>query len=358
MSKHVVKLFISVILTLSLVLSGCGSANDSSSGNAGSATQTSTPSVRTVKDSDGKTVEIPSKVERVAPTIGAMAQMTALLGGAGKTVAGITVSDNFTKVFPDYLKANPKQLEPGNVEDVIGAKAQVVFGPVTDAAMIAQYEAAGIKVVKLANFSSVDDIMDSISTIADILGGDAPAKAKEFNAYFQKNLDDVKAATSDIPEDQRVKMMYLSVNGGNLGTINKTDICSTYIAAAGGINVADGLESDSSISAENVVELSPQIIFTMTPENKKAILGDATLQNVPAVKNNKVYVVPKGLYYWNVRSAEGALMPLWLGKIMYPDRFAKLDLADAVRYYFKNFYNYTVSDSEIETILQTAEQPK
>ena len=127
---------------------------------------------RTIKDSEGKEVEVPAQVDKAAPTIGAFAHITSMLGAQDKVVASVTkLSDIYHKVFP---KANPNNTDVKNVEEVIASGAQVVYGPNVSDEQQAQYDAAGITTVKINAFSNAEELKSTISLIAEILGGDAP----------------------------------------------------------------------------------------------------------------------------------------------------------------------------------------
>ena len=90
----------------------------------------------------------------------------------------------------------------------------------------------------------------------------------------------------------------------------------------------------------------------MTNEAKNQMLNDPALATVPAIQNNKVFVSPTGTYPWEVRSAEGALMPFFLGKIMYPDLFADINLEEKTKEFYKTFYNYELTYTEVQDILK------
>lgn len=146
--------------------------------------------------------------------------------------------------------------------------------------------------------------------------------------------------------------MVLNFNSGNFTTITTKDIGAEYIKIAGGINLSSqDNETDFKISKiineEQIIILNPDIIITNSREGKEKILKNPPFSNVKAVKNGAVYVVPSGVYLWSVRSAEGALQPLWLAKIFYPEIFTELILEDEV----KKFYRYKLSDKETKEIL-------
>ncbi|MGD9157638.1 MAG: ABC transporter substrate-binding protein, partial [Desulfobacteraceae bacterium] len=245
------------------------------------------PATRTILDKENKPILIPFNVKRVAPQIGAMAHMTALLGCADRIVcaADANLNDYFKKIFPGYAKANPGGLSTNNVEDVIASGAQVVYGPVRDDAVIAQYKAAGISVVPLNTFSTIEEMKDNIRKIAEILGGEAPSKAEDFCDYYDTQIKYVTEKTSNLSENDYVKILSLSFRGGALSTINATDICSVYINAAGGENVASSLEMVRGISAEDIINWNPEIIITFDANARDQILKEPVLQVVSAVKN-------------------------------------------------------------------------
>lgn len=85
------------------------------------------------------------------------------------------------------------------------------------------------------------------------------------------------------------------------------------------------------------------------------ILSDPELASVPAVKARKVYAEPEGTYPWSVRSAEGALMPVFLGTILHPDRFSDLSLATVTKKFYQDRYDYKLSDDQVKAILAGGE---
>ena len=95
----------------------------------------------------------------------------------------------------------------------------------------------------------------------------------------------------------------------------------------------------------------PDVIITNSPEGKAQIMKNTSFQGIKAVKNGKVFVVPSGVYLWSVRSAEGALQPLWLGKMIYPELFAELDLEQKTKEFYEKFYGYELNGDEVKNIL-------
>lgn len=318
---------------------------------------------RVIYDSNHQKVLIPKDVKRVAPMIGAFAQITAMLGEQEKIVAAAPrLSKMFWKVFPHVQQqGNVSGLSSFSIEALIDSKAQVVFGPTSfffGKQQVKQLNKAGIAVVTINQFSTVKELQDSISMIGELLGGEAIKKAKKFNEYYASNIDKVLTKTKNIQNKKRV--LPLSFYSGNFVTVNETDIGARYIGIAGGALASKSYDTDSKgikkiVNPEQVVIWNPDIIVTNTLLSKKEILKNPSFKTLKAVKDGQVYVVPSGVYLWSVRSAEGSLQPLWLAKVLYPKLCKNIDLKKEVKYFYKTFYNYQLNENEIEEILHVKE---
>lgn len=307
----------------------------------------------------GKEVQIPDNVERVTPMIGAFTQMSAMLSDESKIISGAPkLPKMMGKIFPKIrMTNNISGTLTSSVETIIASNTQVVFGPVGmifDENQKAQLEAAGIAVVNINKFSNASEIKGAVNKIAEILDGDAVKKAEEFNEYFDENIKYVSEKVQNIKNKKRV--LALNFNSGNFSTISSKDIGAEYIKIAGGINLSSqdneaDFKISNTINEEQVIIFNPDIIITNSCEGKEKILNNPAFAKLKAVKDGAVFVVPSGVYLWSVRSAEGALQPLWLAKIFYPEIFTELNLEDEVKKFYLKFYRYELSDEELKEIL-------
>jgi len=342
-----------IFLSLVLILTSCSSPSKKETTTTDvEKKQETTVKTRKITNVDGTEYEIPEEITGVAPTIGAFAHITAMLGGSEKLVATIpNLSDLFKAVWP---KTNPDGYDTSNIEDIIASGAQITYGPNYTEEQMQQLEAANIVTLKVNAFSNVEEMKNIVTLVGDILGDDAPEKAKEFNEYYDNNISYVKEKTKDLKEEEKIKVLNLRTSGGNYTTVNGKDISAEYAKAAGGIFVSDsyeGVSGEMTVNTEQILEWNPDVIFTMGAESGETIKNDPALANVEAVKNGKVFVEPSGTYPWSVRSAEGALMPLFLGKIMYPEIFEELSIEDETKKFYDEIYGYKLSEEEVEKIM-------
>lgn len=355
MTNRLLRGLAAAVLPLAL-LAGCSAQATPSSSPTPTVTTTASATTRTITDQTGKVIEVPADVERVAATIGAFAHITAVVGGADKLVAAIPSLNTglFHEVWP---QSNPDQRDPSNVEEVIAGNAQIIYGPSFTDEVTSQLNAAGVVVVTINQFGTPEQMMSVISLVGDIVGDDSPAKAKAFNDYYAGTIADVEKRVADVPEAERVKTLNLRVGGNGYTTVNGKDISSAYVTSAGGTVVSAEFDTaaNTTVGAEQIIAWAPEVIFTMGRAAREQIVNDPALASVPAVKNGKVYTEPEGTYPWSVRSAEGALMPVFLGTILHPDKFADVSLGDVTKSFYADFYGYDLSADQLAAILAGGE---
>jgi iron complex transport system substrate-binding protein len=315
---------------------------------AGYAEKQTPPAMRTVTDMTGKTVVIPAKVNRVG-TGGAINQMVLMLGGAKKIVATSTIvqaNPMFVKIYPKIKKVSaPFVITEVNLEELLKTGPEVVFGG--NAAM----KSLGIPVIEVS-LRDPKEIKQAVSLVGKVLGPKEAKNAIEFCSYYDANMKRVTDKTKALPADKRIRVYY---NGGKKPTTTdgKNSISTAWIEMAGGVNVAaeaglDGLGKD--VSMEDLLKWNPEVIIVTDSTVKDGMLKNEPWKKISAVKNNRVFVNPKGVYLWSVRSAEEALQVLWAAKIVQPALFADIKMNIEVSNFYKTFYNYDLTKDELKEI--------
>lgn len=359
--KSFLGLFLAIIFALSFT--ACGSistANQANNASNQSSSKEDTKSTtRTITDMDGKTVTIPKDIKKVGATIGAVNQIILMLGSPEKVVATIpSMKKNpwYSKIYPKIADtATPFDTKP-NVEEVIAAKPDVIFSHVGNAATAESMKETNIPVITL-NISSPENLKKSVTMIGQVLGTKEEKKAKEFCDYYDNSVKKIENKTKSLSADKKVKVFLAgaAVGGGMpLSTEGKDSIVTSWIEQAGGINVAaEGgvVGIGKKVSMEDVIKWNPDVIITTTNDAKKQILENSQWKDINAIKNSKVYVNPQGVYLWSVRSGEAALQPLWTAKTIHPDIFEDIDMNKETKNFYKTFYNYNLTDDEVNSIL-------
>ena len=369
--KRVIRGVIAVMAACALALAMVGCAG----GGSGQSSST-----RTVTASDGTQVEIPAQVTKVAPTIGALAEVTMIVSKGDPVISAAAtqqIGDKFKQYFPRYSEGNPNDYSAQSVEDLIASGTQVVFGvqSMYSDDQLDQLKQAGIAFVPINSVSTVDELCDATELIGEILGGDYQQQAQKFSTYWKQQLSDAQNATASVSSKQTIlEAMY---NSGSFTTVNSSDIMNEYFEAAGLTNVAADLQKSSAgsngqgsgnngqgssnkgsggaqgiaIDAESIAQMNPEWIITNSQEGKEALMSNPALSKVTAIANNHVLVSPQGAYLWIVRSGEGAMVPMWLVSQVYPDLVGDYDAKTAVKDFFKEYSSYDLDDAAVEGIL-------
>jgi iron complex transport system substrate-binding protein len=110
------------------------------------------------------------------------------------------------------------------------------------------------------------------------------------------------------------------------------------------------------VSIEQVLKWNPDVIIASDETFYKNIYSDPLWQNVKAVKDKQVYLVPNSPFNWfeNPPGANTILGIPWTAKVLYPDRFSDMDLKSITREFYSNFYHYTLTDDELNTVITSS----
>jgi len=136
------------------------------------------------------------------------------------------------------------------------------------------------------------------------------------------------------------------------------------IEAAGGVNVANEVRGSwTKVNMEQVMAWNPEVIIlsnfseVLPGDLYKNKLKGQDWSNIDAVKNKRVYKAPMGIYRWDAPCVETPLMIKWIAKVINPETFASYDMRDDLKAFYKQFFNYKLSDAELDQILNSALNP-
>lgn len=328
-----------------------------------SKTQTSTKSNKiTVTDSSGGTVEVPTNISRIADAWGAHNAIVVMLGSGDKIVA-TTLN---AQLKPWLFKVTPKMSNAVtafsvdasniNMEELIKSKPDILFMS-TGNKNVNKMLALKIPVVQV-KFKDFDSMKTCVKLTGDILGEEGKKRAEEYTSYLDKKITMLNNVISKIPEDQKLKVLHLA-DFSPLKVDGKDTIIDSWIKVAGGINASGDVSSNAKeVSMEQILKWNPDVIIVSSTvgsadrkESINKILNDETWQKTNAVKNKRVYVNPDGAFSWDRYSAEEALQIQWAAKTLYPEKFQSLDIAKETKWFYKTFFNYSLSDDEVQRIL-------
>ncbi|WP_242966770.1 ABC transporter substrate-binding protein [Desulfosporosinus sp. FKA] len=348
-----------------LCFSGCGSQTTGSSQQAvnNSMSGTSQTAEKTIVDMSGKSVKIPSKVNRIVVTCYGGASNEVVVLGAADKIVGQPSQENFRQLlkFEPQFKKIPDcgSFDNISVEEIIKLKPDVVVASVTSPKGNKKLEDAGIPVVTvLTGRATIDGLHKEFKMMGEVLDKESDANA--LLGFWDNGLKLLKDDTAKLPADKK-KVYYM------LGTPLQTDGTAwgeDLITTVGGVNVSKGLGNANQISVEQLLSWNPDSIIMSSnigPTKNHFIMADdlrnnPQMSNINAVKNNQLYECPIGAFWWDRPSPESILGMMWLAKSLYPDTFANINLEQETKDFFQKFYHYSLTSEEYNSFLnpQTA----
>jgi iron complex transport system substrate-binding protein len=185
----------------------------------------------------------------------------------------------------------------------------------------------------------------------------AQEKAKELNDFNKKYLDIVHDRSSKLSDSDKVKVYYAQGDDG-LQTTPSHSTHGQLIDLIGGINVADSVAQGNTtggvqVSIEQVMSWNPDKIITNDLEFYAKVYSDSNWGKLDAVKNKEVYLSPQSPFKWFDRPV-GANMIIgvpWTAKCLYPDDYKDINMVDATKEFYSDFYHFDLSDDQAKQIL-------
>ncbi len=217
--------------------------------------------------------------------------------------------------------------------------------------------------VAVFNMKTVEDIPAVFEAMGELTGN--KKRADILKAYTQRIINRAKKISASAPEQRKVRVYYAEGLKG-LNTEPDQSMHSELIKFCGGHNVAQIKENDmggygnTPVSMEQVVVWNPEIILISDYLGKDGgmkgwndIINNNPLWNkIDAVRNGKVYIVPRSPFQWIDRppSVNRIAGLIWLPYIFYPD-LCSYDIKNEIKEFYSIFYGKKLSDTEAEELL-------
>lgn len=324
---------------------------------------TATASAKQVTDQLNRTVTVPDHIERVVVLQHQTLNLLVQLNQQDKIVGVLSswqkqLGENYLRLAPSLKNMPmPGDLTSVNIESLLALNPQVVFvANYAPTEMIQQIEQLNITVIAISlrkdsadqankiNPDMVDEeyaynegLKQGIVLIGEVMGADAQAQTLIDYTFTQRKL--VSDRLKNIPSPDRIRVYMANPELTTYGSGKYTGLMMTH---AGALNVAaTTIKGFKQVSIENVMQWDPQVIFVQEryPDVVDQILTDSLWQNITAVKDKKVYLMPEYAKAWGYPMPEAlAIGELWLAKKLYPELFSDIDMQQQADAYYQRFY--------------------
>lgn len=191
-------------------------------------------------------------------------------------------------------------------------------------------------------FSETDK---QISSLAAMIG--ETARGEKLAKFAREVLDRTQHITS--------ARIYAARGATGLETGLKGSIHTEVVEWIGAQNVADveGNHGIATVSMEQLLQWQPDVILTQDPTFYANLKQDALWQNLNAVKQGRIFLVPNAPFGWldAPPSVNCLLGAIWLSHKLAPTQLTRAEAAQLIKTYFTLFYQYTLSDAEVAQFL-------
>ena len=241
-----------------------------------------------------------------------------------------------------------------NPERILSLRTQLLFVPKSmNIPRQSLLEGAGVRILAF-EANSMAALTARVQKTADVLGPDAQEKAARYQHYFDHNVALVASRLKDLPDNER-RAVYHSM-GNALTTTGKPSLNQDWMDLAGARNVAENWfaakpNRSGEVSLEQILAANPAVIVAMNKRDADEMMTSPQWAQVDAVIHHRVYVNPKGMFWWCRETSEEALQFLWLAKTLYPQRFTDVDMRQETRRFYQTFFALSLSDAQIDEIL-------
>ncbi len=360
-------------LALAAMLAACGNKDEGAVTEqpSDSSDVQTTAEEKVVTDQLGREVTIPGKIERVV-TGGILPYFSTWYVATNSTKEIVGMHPNsynaaknsiLSKISPDVLNAETSYIQNGevNVEELLKIDPQLYVEISTDEDSINKVTEAGIPVVAvkaidaaaaepLATFNSWLTLTSKITGTTD--------RADRFLQEGKKVQSELDAKLKDVAKEDKPRALILFMHNDKSITVGGSNFFGNqWLNATGAIDVAEkDVQGRKEVNMEQIYSWNPDIIyitnFTETqPEDllENKVDGQDWSQ-VKAVQDGKVYKIPLGIYRWFPPSGDAPLMLKWMAQKNHPALFT-YKIEDEIKTYYKDFYEFDVTDEEIHDIL-------
>lgn len=250
---------------------------------------------KTLIDPLGRSQTLAHAPQRIVSTILATDEMLLFLQSAPHTVSVSKLVDDrsISLAAGQFSQTIYRNRGDGDTESLLMLEPDlIIVSSFSQANAIKQLMSSGKTLLRLRDFYSYRDIEYNLNLLAAALGKETLAAT--VNAESRAIIERVQQL---VQQRKKPRVLYYSPSGSTAGLGSITDEMIDY---AGGYNVIreTGLSQYIRISQEQAIALQPEIILMSDwgdPEGVQNLLRDPAWQAVPAVRNNKVYIVDSAI---------------------------------------------------------------
>ena len=324
-----------------------------------------------VVDHAGNEVEVPNIINRiVVADIYPMASVLTVFFDSAEKIVGMAApcmsaakNGLLGELYPEILNAKTDFIDGTNInlEELLKLNPDVVFYSAGSKEEGEVLRNAGIPAIAISpgkwGYNAIETLNQWIDTLVQLFPENN--KSQIVRQYSEKTYALVQERVKDIPADEKIKAFFLfQYSDSNIMTSGQKFFGQWWCDAIGAVNAAEELEKDNSVAVnmEQIYSWDPELIFitnfnTAKPEDLYGnTVGNYDWSEIKAVKDQRVYKMPLGMYRSYTCGVDTPVTLLWLAKTAYPDLFADINITEETIKYYKEVFGITLTSEQAEKI--------
>ncbi len=365
---------LSFLLAIAMIMTlmGCGNTkdNDTTSNDENTGTHV-------VTDHNGFEIEVPNEIDKIVVCdILPLSSVLAVFFDSADKIVGMSstamsAAENglLGEIYPEILDAETGFIDGStvNTEELMKLEPDVVFYNAVRSELGEQLRNAGFAAIGVSvnkwEYDCIETLNNWISLLSEIFPDND--KTESIEARSKEMYELVQERVAEIPEEERETVFFLyKYSDTSIETSGKKFFGQWWADATGSINVGEEMETDNSVNVnmEQIYEWNPSVIFitNFTSAGPEDLYGN-TVGNydwsvVDAVKNQRVYKMPLGMYRSYTPGADTPVTLLWMAKTTYPEYFEDIDITEEAISYYKEVFGVELTADQVESIFAPAEE--
>lgn len=377
-SKGILSLAL-VFIMLAGILGGCNKTPDEAAKNSEAKNTSSEEKVakadeagsHIVLDHAGHEVEVPNKIEKIViDQVPILSTYMAYNEGKAPYIVGYAgslkqvIADTVLKdMAPELLDAtNTVQGQSDiNVEEIMKLKPDVIFYNAKNQDRYEKLSKTGVPCIGFVTMGAdtpadpINRYGEWLKLLEDVFG--EKGKMDDFLKAGDDIVKDVEERIAKVPDEKRPSGMILwKYQEGTPIVAGKGTFGDFWLKRLKVNNVAGEAKGYANVNVEQIYSWNPDIFYLDGPGLLNIKTEDVynnsvegfDFSNLKSVKDKRVYNSKLGMWNWLTPNPDAPLVLAWLASETYPEAFKDYDLNKVIKDYYQKWYNYELTDEQIE----------
>lgn len=368
-----------VFIMMAGILGGCSKKEDEATKNSGAKNAATEEKVadadeagsHIVTDHAGHEVEVPNKIEKIViDQVPILSTYMAYNEGKAPYIVGYAgslkqvISETVLKdMAPELLDAtNTVQGQSDiNVEEIMKLKPDVIFYNAKNQDRYEKLSKTGVPCIGFVTMGAdtpadpINRYGEWLKLLEDVFG--EKGKMDDFLKAGDDIVKDVEERIASVPDEKRPSGMILwKYQEGTPIVAGKGTFGDFWLKRLKVNNVAGEAKGYANVNVEQIYAWNPDVFYLDGPGLLNIKTEDVynnsveafDFSNLKSVKDKRVYNSKLGMWNWLTPNPDAPLVLAWLASETYPDAFKDYDLNKVIKDYYQKWYNYELTDEQIE----------